>query len=121
MSEEVDLFEPAGVGHLLQRPGPAPLAALLQTQHVGTEARKRVYNSIEPAPALHVVGDDPQCSCGGHTCCDASMASMRTARPCSTEAASLRCPEGQRDQFLQPYKSGGAFFDQLGRARRETH
>lgn len=64
----MNLFEPAGVGHLLQRPGAALLAALLEAEHVGTEARKHVYNSIEPAPPLHVVGDDPQCSCGSHVC-----------------------------------------------------
>ena len=68
MSEEVDLFEPAGVGHLLQRPGAALLAALLEAEHVGTEPRQRIYNSVEPAPALDVVGDDPQCSCGSHVC-----------------------------------------------------
>ena len=75
----MDLLEPAGVRDLLQRPGSALLAALLQTQHVRTEARQRIYNIVEPAPALHVVGDDAQCSCGGHLCWNASMASMRTA------------------------------------------
>ena len=58
MAEEVDLLEPAGVRDLLQRPGAALLAALLEAEHVGTEARQRIYNSVEPAPALHVVGDD---------------------------------------------------------------
>ena len=62
----MNLFEPAGVRDLLQRAGAALLAALLQTQHVRAEPRQRIYNSVEPARPLHVVGDDPQCSCGSH-------------------------------------------------------
>ena len=75
----MNLLEPAGVRDLLQRAGAAFLAALLEAEHVGPEARQRIYNSVEPAPALHVVGDDAQRFCGGHVCWNASMASMRTA------------------------------------------
>ena len=62
----MNLLEPAGVRDLLQRAGAAFLAALLEAEHVRTEPRQRIYNSVEPAPALHVVGDDAQCFCGGH-------------------------------------------------------
>ena len=111
MAKKMNLLEPAGVRDLLQRPGAALLAALLETQHVRSEARQRIYNSVEPAPALHVVGDDAQCFCGSHLCWNASMASMRTAHHCSTEAANMS-KRAMRPSFLQRVqapKCRGAF------------
>ena len=78
MAEEMDLLEPAGVRDLLQRAGAALLAALLEAEHVRAEPRQRVDDGVEPAPALHVVGDDAQRFCGGHICWNASTASMRS-------------------------------------------
>ena len=41
--------------------------------------------------------------------CDALTASMRTARPCSTEAATLRCPEGNATSYCSRTSRGGSF------------
>ena len=42
----MDLLEPTGVRYLLQGAGPAFLAALLEAEHVGTEARQRVDDGV---------------------------------------------------------------------------
>ena len=42
----MNLLEPAGVRDLLQRPGAALLAALLEAEHVGAEARERVDDGV---------------------------------------------------------------------------
>ena len=68
MTKKMNLFEPAGVRDLLQRAGAALLAALLEAEHVRAEPRQRVDDGVEPAPALHVVGDDAQGFCGSHVC-----------------------------------------------------
>ena len=42
----MNLLEPAGVRDLLQRPGAALLAALLEAEHVGPEPRQRVDDGV---------------------------------------------------------------------------
>ena len=71
-----------------------------------TEARQRIYNSVEPAPALHVVGDDAQ-RFRSHLCATRRWRQRARLTQCSTEAANV-FKRAMRSVILQPQRNQAA-------------